>query len=167
MVLTVFPATFTGNVCRVCAFARCTRPQPQKTSPAAAVAPPRKKSRRVVMKMPPMFFFVSVTYDKGRVVIKMTRDVRDAQRLLDHGELLRMLNNPPVASGPAPPATTAARQAHARSDRLDAGLCDDVAPFRHFVGDALFHAVGTVGDHLEAVIAQLLGDLGRPQDGER
>src|ERR1700733_12070736 len=39
-----------------------------------------------------------------------------------------------------------------RSDRLDAGFSDDVPPFWHFVIDALFHAVGPIGDDLEAVV---------------
>src|ERR1700753_3410514 len=46
------------------------------------------------------------------------------------------------------------------SDRLDAGLADDLAPFRHFVVDAPLHAVGTGGGHLEAIVGKLLGDLG-------
>src|SRR6266480_1227089 len=45
-----------------------------------------------------------------------------------------------------------------RSDRLDAGFGDDVTPLRHFVVDALAHAVGPVGEDLKAVVAQLLRD---------
>ena len=45
-----------------------------------------------------------------------------------------------------------------RSDGLDAGLGDDVTPFRHFVVDALSHALGSVGDDFEAIVAQLLRD---------
>src|SRR5437660_3181654 len=54
-----------------------------------------------------------------------------------------------------------------RSDGLDAGLGDDVAPFRYFLLDALPHAVRSVGQHLKAVIAQLLRNLRRLQNSER
>src|SRR5450631_4875789 len=53
------------------------------------------------------------------------------------------------------------------ANRLDAGLRDDVAPFRHFVVDALAHAVGPVGDDLEAIVAQLLRDRRPLQDFDR
>src|SRR5882724_4740318 len=62
---------------------------------------------------------------------------------------------------------TSVRGAQSASHRLDAGLGDDGTPFRHLVVDALLHAVGTVGDDLEAIVAQLLGDFRRLQDGER
>src|SRR5437667_6558046 len=54
-----------------------------------------------------------------------------------------------------------------RSHGLDAGLCDDVTPFRHLVLDALLHAVGAVGDDFEAVVAQLLGDVRTLQNFDR
>src|ERR1700680_4023316 len=54
-----------------------------------------------------------------------------------------------------------------QSNRLDAGCGDDVAPFRHFVVDALSHAVGSIGDDFEAIVAQLLGDDRRLQNFDR
>ena len=44
------------------------------------------------------------------------------------------------------------------SDGLDAGFGADVAPFWYLVGDALSHPAGSIGDDLEAIVAQLLGD---------
>ena len=54
-----------------------------------------------------------------------------------------------------------------RSDGLDAGFGDDVAPFRYFVVDALSHPAGSIGDDLEAIVAQLLGDGRRFQNFDR
>src|SRR5271169_4959102 len=53
------------------------------------------------------------------------------------------------------------------SDRRDAGLGDDVAPLRHFVVDALSHALGSVGEDLKTVVAQLLRNLRGFQNADR
>src|ERR1700761_9218605 len=53
------------------------------------------------------------------------------------------------------------------SYRLNAGFGDDVPPFRYFVFDALAHAIGAVGDHLKAIVAQLRRDLGALEDLDR
>jgi hypothetical protein len=45
------------------------------------------------------------------------------------------------------------------SHRLDAGLGDDVMPFRHFGCDALAQTVRAIGDDLKTVDAQLLDDI--------
>src|SRR5260370_36426902 len=65
-----------------------------------------------------------------------------------------------------PPAPTDGSRLR-RSNWLDAGLVDDVTPFRHLTLDALAHAVGAVGENLAAVITPLLGDLGRTQNSDR
>src|SRR5580704_10428443 len=54
-----------------------------------------------------------------------------------------------------------------RSDRLDARLGDDVAPFRHFILDSLAHAVRPIGENLEPVVAKLLGDRWRLENPDR
>src|ERR1700731_3651770 len=58
-----------------------------------------------------------------------------------------------------PSARPVTRPYRCRSDRLDARLGDDVAPFRHFVLDSLAHAVRPIGENLESIVAKLLGDL--------
>jgi hypothetical protein len=44
------------------------------------------------------------------------------------------------------------------------GFGNDVTPLRRFVFDALSHAFRPIGDNLEAIVAQLLRDLGRLQN---
>src|SRR5258708_5368834 len=138
MVLTRFPPTMTGSLCRAdCwACALCSKPQLQKTIPvAAAAAPAFRKLRRVVMRIASLVCFCGSNLRYTRV--GRQDGIWPVSRNLD------------------------------RSDRLDAGFGDNVAPFRHFVFDALSHAAGAVGDHLEAVVAQLLGDLRRLQNFDR
>src|SRR5262245_46412348 len=91
----------TGSFWReACAFALCSIPQLQNTTPAAAAAPPLRKLRRVVMTSPP--FFAVRHPGRARLTGRLGHSRRKGQpqqeggRLVVHAILIFGINVKPL-----------------------------------------------------------------------